>query len=82
MTAQTNNSAYWLDVANVAEQAVAASADWANLPKGSEARDAMLCIHEHATRLRVESMHLRNALMVAEIEAVTQLIEEASDASC
>lgn len=71
MTNQTNTAAFWLDVANVCEQAYAAAQAWKTLPENSPIRDAMLSVSHYAESLRMKAMHLRNAIAM----------EEAADAS-
>lgn len=83
MTDQTNTAAFWLDVANVCQQASEACKDWDKVSKETDAhiRDAMLAINVSANSARIAAMNLRNALAMKEIEEVKQLIEEAVDAS-
>jgi hypothetical protein len=69
MTEQTNNSSYWLDVANVAEQAEqTAKAIYDADPSGSALRHCAMMAESRACDLRIDAMKLRAMLMVRETE--------------
>lgn len=69
MTEQTNNSSYWLDVANVAQQALAAAEDaWNAAYNDRSEQDRHMASKAicGARDLRDAAMHLRNALAIKE----------------